>query len=231
MLQQSEFDGFADDYEAQHRANIAVTGEGPEYFARYKVDALARLVPALPAAPAILDFGSGIGNSIPHLRAAFPDAALACADVSRRSIDLSRRRHPGPERYLLVEDDAIPADDESFDLVFTACVFHHIPHEAHEAWLRELLRVTRTGGSLVVFEHNPWNPLTVRAVDTCPFDVNARLIAAPALARRAAAAGWSRPRVRNFVFFPRALAALRRLEPALAWLPLGGQYALAAVRR
>jgi len=33
----SEFDKFADEYLATHKANLAITGEDPEYFARYKL--------------------------------------------------------------------------------------------------------------------------------------------------------------------------------------------------
>ena len=32
-MEAAEFDRIADQYEEQHRANIAITGEGPEYFA------------------------------------------------------------------------------------------------------------------------------------------------------------------------------------------------------
>jgi hypothetical protein len=76
---------------------------------------------------------------------------------------------------------------------FSACVFHHIPHGEHWGWLRELYRVVRPGGLLSVFEHNPLNPLTLHAVNTCPFDLNARLIQAGQLARQCRAAGWSSP--------------------------------------
>ncbi len=58
--------------------------------------------------------------------------------------------------------------------------------------LRELHRITRQGGLIAVFEHNPLNPLTVHAVNTCSFDANAKLILARDLARRLRAAGWAR---------------------------------------
>src|SRR5688500_16464669 len=115
-MNEAEFDRFADEYDAQHRANIAITGEGPEFFAAYKVAELARLVRALPEPPRrVLDFGSGIGNSIPFFREHFPRAELTCADASSRSLDLSRRRFPGPEEYLQVEGSRIPQEDDTFD--------------------------------------------------------------------------------------------------------------------
>jgi len=35
-MDRAEFDKFADEYYALHAANIAMTGESPEYFADYK---------------------------------------------------------------------------------------------------------------------------------------------------------------------------------------------------
>lgn len=227
-MQPAEFDRFADEYDDQHRRNIAVSGEEPAFFAEYKVREFARALAGSPSS--LLDFGSGIGNSIPHFRNCLPGASLTCADVSERSSALARRRFPGPERYLAVEPGRIPAPDGAFDASFSACVFHHIPHEEHVGWLSELRRVTRPGGVLAVFEHNPLNPLTVRAVDTCPFDVNTRLISARTLAQAFRDAGWTDPRVRYHLFFPRALARLRPLEPYLSALPLGAQYSVTARR-
>lgn len=227
-MDEAEFDRFADEYDAQHRRNVAITGEDPAYFAAYKIRLFAADVG--PGPRRVLDFGSGIGNSISPFRTFLPDALLTCADVSERSSALARSRFPGGETFTRVEGGRVPAADGTFDAAFSACVFHHIPHAEHVAWLGELRRVTRPGGLLTIFEHNPLNPLTVRAVSTCPFDANARLIGAGALARTIRAAGWTGLRIRYHLFFPRALAALRPLEPHLVWLPLGGQYSILARR-
>ncbi len=173
-MNRAEFDQFADEYYAQHKANIAITGEAPEYFAEYKIAELRRMLDAAGiTASSILDFGSGIGNSIPHFRTHFANVELTCADTSLRSLELARARFPGAERPLWIEGDTIPASDDSFDVVFSACVFHHVSHTEQISWFEELRRVTRPRGLIAVFEHNPFNPLTVRAVDTCPFDANA----------------------------------------------------------
>ena len=224
-MDQAEFDRFADEYHDQHRKNVAVTGEGPAYFAEYKIRKLRQVVDRSGISVSrICDFGSGIGNSIPFFRTYFPQASLTSCDVSERSLALSKLRYPDSTNYLLIENDGIPAEAEAFDLVFSACVFHHIPHDEHAMWLRELYRITKPGGLIAIFEHNPLNPLTVHAVNTCPFDVNAKLIFARNLAQRLAEAGWASPRIRYNLFFPRALAPLRPLEDKFGWLPLGAQY-------
>ena len=94
----------------------------------------------------------------------------------------------------------------------------------------ELRRVTHPGGMLAIFEHTPLNPLTVRAVNTCPFDENARLVRANDLLRRYLDCGWKDPKVQYHLFFPHALSGLRVLEPYLTGIPFGGQYSLTAVK-
>jgi ubiquinone/menaquinone biosynthesis C-methylase UbiE len=225
----AEFDRFADEYDAAHRRNVQISGEAPEYFAEYKIRVFSRILRHLRfSGDQLLDFGSGIGNTIPHVQAYLPQMRLTCADVSQRSLDIARARFGGAEADLLITGKCIPAADCTFDAAFSACVFHHIPHEEHVAWLSELRRVTRPGGVLAIFEHNPLNFVTVGAVETCPFDVNARLILAKDLARRCQEAGWDRTVVRYHLFFPRPLAILRPLERRLEWLPLGAQYSVVA---
>jgi hypothetical protein len=84
-----------------------------------------------------------------------------------------------------------------------------------------------TGGMACVFEHNPFNPLTVHAVDTCPFDEHACLIRAKVMRRRFADAGFA-GHTRYRIFFPHLLGFLRPLERFMTWLPLGAQYYIVA---
>ena len=228
MTDNAEFDLFADEYDQQHRANIALTGEGPEYFAQYKLQAFRAMVPG--SARDLLDFGMGTGNSIPWFQKYFPASNLTGVDVSQRSLDIAQARFPGAAAGVRLTGHRIPVDDNHFDAAFSACVFHHIDHGEHVAWLADICRVVKPGGMLAIFEHNPLNPLTLRAVNTCPFDINARLIRAGKFAEAYRSAGWKQVCIRYHIFFPRALAALRGLEPSLSWLPLGAQYSISAIK-
>ena len=223
-MEEAEFDKYALEYEGLLRKHIAVTGEDPSFFAEYKIKLFSKWTQ--PAPLSVVDFGSGIGNSIPYFRKHFAGSEITCADVSQRSLAHASRRFPGPERSLIISQEGIPCPDESFDAAFSACVFHHIPHEEHDFWLKELLRVTRPGGAIVIFEHNPFNPLAVHAVKTCPFDENARLIRASRLRARCRDAGWRDLRTQYHIYFPNLLAGLRPIEPMLGGIPMGAQYSL-----
>lgn len=226
-----EFDRYAASYGELHAASITASGEEPSYFAAYKARYMARRLAAdtgAAAAPAILDFGCGVGNSIGHLHAAFPTAILHGADLSGTSIDLARSAHGQIAKFTVIEDSRLAYADAAFDAAFVACVFHHIPPAERLHWMRELRRVLRPGGRLFVFEHNLLNPLTVKSVRDCPFDEDAILLPRRELLGLARQAGFGGVDARYIVFFPHALAALRPLEPWLGWLPLGAQYVVHA---
>lgn len=231
-MEAAEFDKFADEYLAIHTENLKLTGEAPDYFARYKIDELRRRWTAEKRGEpgAILDFGSGVGASLPHLARAFPSASLTAIDVSERSLEISKQVHPElGRRVLYAGTGALPLEAAAFDLIFTACVFHHIEADQHVELFDGLRRLLRPGGALVVFEHNPVNPVTRYIVATCPFDENAVLIPGPVLKARLSEAGFAKVDVRYTGFFPNALAALRPAEPWLAWLPVGAQHYAFAV--
>jgi len=226
-MDEAEFDKFATEYRALHAANIKGSGEDPEYFAEYKVIDLARdgaQLGALGSAPRVLDFGAGVGYSVPFFARHLPAARVTCLDVSQKSLDVGAAQHAGRAEFTHFDGARIPYADATFDAALASCVFHHIPAGEHVALLGEIRRVLKPRGVLFVFEHNPLNPLTRRAVDTCPFDENAVLIRAPTMRRRALHAGFADVRINYRIFFPHALRGLRPLEPRLTWLPLGAQY-------
>ncbi|MEO0062188.1 MAG: hypothetical protein RLZZ08_748 [Pseudomonadota bacterium] len=226
-MTEAEFDRVADDYQAQHAASIRLSGEEPAYFANYKAEDARQIVSLAGLKPEnILDFGCGVGNSIAPLRKHFPEAQITGLDVSLESLAVARNVHGDTVEYRSYDGLQIPADIGRFDLIFTACVFHHIPHAQHIALLRQIKALLKPGGRFILFEHNPWNPLTRHAVANCPFDANAVLISAPEMMRRFKSAGFCCAPIRYRIFFPALFARLRPLERYLTWLPLGAQYCL-----
>lgn len=225
-MNKAEFDKFADEYNAIQTKNIRITGEAPEYFAEYKVVDTARLARkfGLSANARILDFGSGIGNSVPFFNKHFPKAHLTCVDVSEKSLQVGVERFPELAEYKLFDGVKLPFCRDSFDIVFTACVFHHIDEHEHINILKELHRVLVCGGILVIFEHNPYNPLTVSAVKTCVFDENASLINSRAMIKCVETAEFMNCYSKYRIFFPGFLKCLRIVEPMIGWVPLGAQY-------
>jgi ubiquinone/menaquinone biosynthesis C-methylase UbiE len=229
-MDESEFDRFADEYRELHARGLLMSGEGPEFFWRYKVVDVAGLAQFAGIRPSrILDFGAGVGNAVPYFRDCFPGASLTCLDVSRKSLAIGQHRFDGDAEFVWFDGGAVPFENGTFDIAFAACVLHHIAPTEQVRLLGELGRVVRPGGMVAVFEHNPLNPLTRKVVRECPFDVGVTLIGPHELQRRFIAAGLPSPKIRYRLFFPHLLAALRPLEALLGWLPLGAQYCAVAL--
>lgn len=73
--------------------------------------------------------------------------------------------------------------------------------------------------------------MTRRLVSTCPFDADAVLLGMSETTARMRDAGFAIETKAYCLFFPGSLAALRPVEDRLGWLPFGGQYFVAGVRR
>jgi hypothetical protein len=90
-----------------------------------------------------------------------------------------------------------------------------------------MVRVTRPGGLVAIYEHNPWNPLTRKAVRDCPYDEDAELLSRRQATRLLDASGLERLESAYIIFFPKEGPRLSRIERSLRPLPLGAQYYVA----
>jgi SAM-dependent methyltransferase len=211
----TKFDAYSRSYEELHAASVSASGEPSAYFARYKLQCLQRA--AVPTTQPILDYGCGIGSLTTLLAEEFSD--VHGYDPSAESIRLARERIPGAKLYE--HDRDVP--DDHFSTVVLSGVLHHVLPAQRRELLGTVLSKLKPGGALYVFEHNPLNPLTRRAVAACEFDDDAILLWPWEVVRELRGAGFARVVLDYIVFFPRPLAWLRPLEPRLAWLPLGAQ--------
>lgn len=218
-----KFDGYASSYEAHHRSSIAASGEDPSYFHDHKLACLARR--HLLEGP-LLDFGCGVGNLTERF-VRVPDLGEVHAyDPSVASLSQARTRAPG----AVFHDDPTTLPDGHFRVAVLSGVLHHVSPSDRKDVLAKVRRSLRPGGVIVVFEHNPLNPLTRRAVATCDFDDDAVLLWSWQLRGLLRDTGFAGIELDYIVFFPHQLARLRRFEPALRGLPIGAQQMAIAVR-
>ena len=212
-----DFDQFAGHYDDVIASQTKFFDSDNGYFARYKIELARQLVGEVDA---VLDFGCGIGRSIPHLTAMFPKADIVGCDLSRESLTVAQREYP---RGRFVPMDEL-GTEQKFDLVIASNVFHHIPPAERQAAMHYCYERLTPGGRFVIFEHNPLNPVTQYLVKTCPFDTDAVLLNMRETVARMQQAQFHVDETRYCLFFPGPLAALRPFEEYLSWLPLGGQY-------
>ncbi len=218
-----EFDKYSKNYATLLDDTLKITGFDTEFFATAKLKKLARLFPDCTTKPIrFLDFGCGNGTLFRHMRQFFPKIHYTGTDLSDAMVKEARSIEGGENAFFQM-DSAIWKQN-TYDLIFIANVFHHVPHSEHQRILEKLRPLLTPTGSLVLWEHNPLNPLTRKIVRDCVFDQDAVLIPAKTMQRRFEAAGFSEVKVLYTTFFPKALSFLMPLESWLEWAPIGGQY-------
>jgi hypothetical protein len=101
---------------------------------------------------------------------------------------------------------------------------HHVPVEQRVALLQETLRVVRPKGLVLIYEHNPLNPLTRLVVARCEFDRDAQLLGRRESVRCMQSAGARVVEQHYLLFSPVRLPGLGWVEWRIRRLPLGAQY-------
>jgi SAM-dependent methyltransferase len=223
---EASFDRYESEYEELVQRSIGWSGADHAFFLEAKAYHLLRLVHrhvGNPAAARVVDVGCGVGAMHRFLGGV---DSLHGVDVSAASVERARRENPGVE-YTVADVTALPYQDGAFEVAFASGLVHHLPPDRRDAALAEMRRIVRPGGLVVVFEHNPLNPLTRLAVARCPFDEDAVLLGPRELRSRLLRVGLRPVEERYILFFPRRGRALRRAEDLLRRLPLGAQYYVA----
>jgi len=219
----AEFDGFAADYDAALNKGISLSGEPKDYFIGGRINFLRRTLHRLqltPRKPRVIDFGCGTGSSFSTLRRVLDAVEVIGIDVSGAELEIARRENPWARAY---EADNAPAD-LSADLAYSNGTFHHIPPAERPGVVSRIYSQLKPGGIFALWENNPWNPGTRMVMKRIPFDRDAITLSAPETRRMVQGAGFELLRTDFMFIFPRSLAVLRGVEPALSCLPMGAQY-------
>jgi SAM-dependent methyltransferase len=229
----AEFDKHAAAYDGGLDNPVKKALGDADSFIAVKARWLLRHEPALKQGGlGLLDYGCGAGDLMRVLAGLGARGTFAGCDVSTGMLDEAARRWPaaaGPAPALAPQDGArTPFAGGQFDIATISAVLHHVPPADRPAIYAELGRVLKPGGRLYVFEHNPRNPLVRHVIARTPIDENAILLDADEVEQGLLGTGRWELETDYLMFMPPGIAFLRFVDRALAWLPLGAQYAVAA---
>lgn len=106
----------------------------------------------------ILDLGCGSGRLNDALEDI--DIRYTGADNSEVFIEWAQKHYPNKKFILLKDNINLPFKNESFDKVFCLALIHHIPSKIlQEEYLKEIYRVLKPNGELILTTWNIWqNP-------------------------------------------------------------------------
>ena len=232
----AEFDKHAAGYDGGLDNPIKrLIGSSPDDYIAVKARWLLRREKALRGGGlSLLDYGCGAGDLMRVLASLGARASFTGCDVSSGMLAEAARRWPGGQEAaptLVAQDGArTPFADGQFDVVTVSAVLHHVPLAERPAVYAELGRVLKPGGRLYVFEHNPRNPLVRLVIARTPIDENAILLDANEVQAGLLDSARYEVETDYLMFMPPGIKFLRRVDRALAWLPLGAQYAVAALK-
>jgi SAM-dependent methyltransferase len=218
----AEFDAWVEGYDEELRRGMALSGETPDFYAGERVSFLAACLRELGHHPgAVLDYGCGMGSTSTHLARLLAPATLVGVDESCESVKRAARDFGASAWFMPLQD--LPPEPR-FDVVYCSGVLHHIQPDGRRGALAYLSARMRPGAIFALWENNPWNPIVNIAMNRSPIDRNAVQVPPPGARRLVRSAGFELLRTDFLFYFPRALARLRVLEPALRKVPLGAQY-------
>lgn len=103
----------------------------------------------------ILDVGCGTGVLLQRIAAWEPDAVGV--DASAEMLAVTRERRGLPAVCAL--SSSLPFLDDTFAMAFCVALLHHLADpEVVAETIREMMRVVRPSGAVVLIDHNPLNP-------------------------------------------------------------------------
>lgn len=218
----TDFDKLSSEYRAVLDHDVRWSGEDADYFARYKADYIGAFLGGLFRGR-ILDYGCGIGSVVRFLRERFSRdlVEIVGCDASKESVKKAREEVSG----AVFTDDISRIDNTPFDVIIMANILHHIGKKDRGEFLEGAFGALKKGGLVFIFEHNPYNPLTRYIVKRSPIDNGASLITLRDAVKLLRAARIGMCEKKYIIFFPRWMKFLRFLEPLLASIPFGAQYA------
>ena len=96
-----------------------------------------------------------------HVRIADQFDKVVCADISQKSIEICQEKLGPKGEYHVASLMELPLADASVDAALSAHVIYHIDKDLQGKAIRELIRVTRPGGRIVIVYCNPRSPLMI----------------------------------------------------------------------
>ncbi|MEM8798799.1 MAG: methyltransferase domain-containing protein [Pseudomonadota bacterium] len=100
------------------------------------------------------DFACGTGRFLGELARNYPDASLIGVDLSPAYLDLAAKELPKRNGIRLIHAnmEATPLDTASLDSATVIFAFHELPKKARSNAVKELSRVLKPGGRLVIVD-------------------------------------------------------------------------------
>tara|TARA_B100001093_G_scaffold96961_1_gene88923 strand:- start:6050 stop:6730 length:681 start_codon:yes stop_codon:yes gene_type:complete len=220
MKKKVDFDNYSDEYNQIMQEQHKIFGD-VNYYSEYKAEIVKNIISDNNNLK-ILEFGCGVGRNLKYLKSIGNNNQIYGYDISEESLIIARKENP--EVTIVGTEKELLSHMEFFDLIFIAGVYHHIEVILRDTITKNLRTLLKSNGKLVIFEHNPYNPITRHLVNTCEFDADAVLLKKQEVIDLFCKKNFSVDTSGYALFIPPRLQKINFIEKYFKWLPLGGQY-------
>ncbi|MCM8804604.1 MAG: methyltransferase domain-containing protein [Candidatus Omnitrophica bacterium] len=136
-----------------------------EYYISKRINFIRKICPDTNIK--ILDVGCGTGNLIYRL-SKYGYNVLGI-DISSKMVEIANQKLPGKVKIGNIL--SLDFQDNIFDLVIAIVMLHHLENYKNvKKAIKEMVRVTKKSGIILIWEHNPLNPYWYLLMKKVPQD-------------------------------------------------------------
>lgn len=158
IAEEDHFDEVSTQYDESMPAHVI------QHYLDKRATFLKRVVPS----GSVLDVGCGTGTLLEHLGPENHDRVGIDASEGMLNVFAGRCEIP----IAASDADLLPFTDDSFDLTYCVAVLHHLEEPSIvSGCLKEMWRVTKPGGYVLIWDHNPLNPYWPLLMRRVPQDI------------------------------------------------------------
>jgi ubiquinone/menaquinone biosynthesis C-methylase UbiE len=222
----AEFDEYTKTYEQEINSVLSIFGKELYFFSSVKAQHISQILSKTFSHKEnidVLDIGCGNGIIHPHLLSLCPKINLLGVDVAHEFL-LEGKKKNTQIKHIVYDGDNLPFKNNSFDFAYTISVMHHVVPIKWDSFMKEMKRVVRPNGQLLVFEMNPYNPGAQYVAKTCSFDKDAILLRPGKLKSIILNAGLIDIQTCFILFTPFKSKFFKWVEKTFSSVPLGAHF-------
>ncbi|MCA1708260.1 MAG: class I SAM-dependent methyltransferase [Actinobacteria bacterium] len=129
----------------EHRSHAKQDTDAKTFSRWFANDVIAPLRPKR-----VLELGCGAGRNLAHIVSAIPDAEVVGVEINPEAAERAQVAVGGNGKIINCSLYEVPDDIGSFDVVYTAGVLMHVPHDAVRAVVQDMAK--RSAVAVVHFE-------------------------------------------------------------------------------
>ena len=170
-----------------------------------------------------LDIGCGIGKAEHFLTSRF--GRIVGVGISKDELTVAQSRDLHNCEYICVDALELPFKSDSFDIVTNFSLFHHFDFREQVKVLRNVRKIMKKHGLVIMFDYNPYNLVAQYTINTEIEEEGSVLLSKRQMENAYNEAGLTVLESKYVIFAPKRLSFLDKVGESVAGrIPIGGKF-------